>query len=384
MKLQYEREQEYRHWCKRLLQVTWWFVLLVCLAEVLIFLLKRLNGTAANTGEYVFTYILRPALVYVAVGALVHLLSRWLLRRRRYTPQALLYLTGVTAQVLMLAWTHSSVGAISAVFLFPVLMAVVFEKRWPLVYVGVLNLVCLLVFCYLLPPTYPMNAGAQPDFLTVVTAVAMLVASFLIAGMLLNRQSQLVEGIMAAHQQSKQDSLTKLYNHAAFYEQLDNYIRNYNTTGEEFCLIIIDLDNFKLINDRFGHAVGDVVITTLVATINEATSDKDEVFRYGGEEFTLLTRRNAEESVRLANAVLQQFSTTLSDASWGSPVTASAGVCAYNEERFGAKREFFAAADEALYEAKRTGKDRTVVWTEEMSRRWGAFEQETPQEEQAE
>lgn len=357
------------------MQLAWSFVVISTLAELLVFTVEYYTGGAQNPQQYLFVYVLRPLAGYLLIMLVVQLASRWLLANGRYMQQAMVYLTGAVGVVTLLCWTHATVPPVHLLFAFPILLSLVYSRQWLLNYSGAISLLGLCVVLFLLPPTWPLHQGESPDYVNVVSTIAILAAFYFLAIMLLRRQQGLLEKVETAHKKSKQDSLTQLYNHAAFYEELDERIIGYNKKGRQFTLIIFDLDNFKSINDRFGHAVGDVVITTLVSCIRAALREGEEAFRYGGEEFTVLSYHSAEECVQMANDVLASFTSTLSDPSWGRPLTCSAGVARYEGERFGAKREFFAAADEALYQAKRCGKNQTVLWDEALSRRWMAFQQ---------
>ncbi len=374
MKLRYEQDQEYSRWCRSSIHLVWIFVATVLLVEICFFAMQLASDSNADVYEYLVIYIVRPFIVYGILLAAMHLFSDYLLKKKRYVQQAVMYLTAVSLGSLSIVWTHSDIAVAHMVLAFPVLLSVIYVERWALYYTFFLNLIFFFIFVYILPPTYPLNAGMRPSNINIVVMVAMMVGAFGLAGMLRKRQQVLIDGIVAAHNKSKQDSLTGLYNHAAFYERLDEYILQQKSDETGFCLIVLDIDNFKSVNDRFGHAVGDVVITTLVSTIKASLRKDEEAFRYGGEEFTVLSSRSPQQGQELAEEIITNFRNTLSDTSWGTPVTCSAGVCAYNAERFGARREFFAAADEALYEAKSTGKDRAVLWSEEYSRRWKAFE----------
>lgn len=182
--------------------------------------------------------------------------------------------------------------------------------------------------------------------------------------LVLDRLQSYVQATTEANKRSMCDSLTQLFNHASFYEQLDEHIVRNAREGRAFCLIIFDLDDFKRINDQYGHDIGDVVLLTLVDAINDAIEGEDIAFRYGGEEFTVLTPRAVNDSLALAETVRTAFAAaSVTALPHRMAATVSGGVCAFDGARFPGRREFFAAADEALYAAKRTGKNRTVLWT---------------------
>jgi diguanylate cyclase (GGDEF)-like protein len=134
-------------------------------------------------------------------------------------------------------------------------------------------------------------------------------------------------------------------------------------TGEPLALIVIDLDDFKRLNDRFGHAVGDAVLKHVAVVMSGVVREMDLLARYGGEEFALLASQTTlEGAVALAEklrlAISQaRFSVPNSDGPIEVEVTASLGVAAFR----GDQKAFFNDADQALYRAKSLGKDCVVV-----------------------
>jgi diguanylate cyclase (GGDEF)-like protein len=134
------------------------------------------------------------------------------------------------------------------------------------------------------------------------------------------------------------------------------------------CLVLADLDDFKRVNDRWGHAAGDEVLIAFAATLRETVRESDTAGRWGGEEFALiLTGTDADGGARLAErarVALEARSVRLPDGSEVT-VTASFGVaCCPDWSEAG---ELLAAADSALYEAKRSGKNRVARAAESAS-----------------
>jgi diguanylate cyclase (GGDEF)-like protein len=159
------------------------------------------------------------------------------------------------------------------------------------------------------------------------------------------------------------DDLTKLHNHRFFHEHLPREMKRAVRTGEPLTLIVIDLDDFKGLNDRFGHAVGDAVLHQVAVVMSGVVREMDLLARYGGEEFALLASRTSldgavalAEKIRLAISHAR-FSVMTGDGPIQIQVTASLGVAAFR----GDEKAFFNDADRALYRAKALGKDCVVV-----------------------
>ncbi len=159
------------------------------------------------------------------------------------------------------------------------------------------------------------------------------------------------------------DELTRLHNHRFFRDHLPLEISRAERTGEPLCLVLIDLDDFKQLNDRFGHAVGDAVLRKVADVMRAAVRDMDLLARYGGEEFALLASQTSlEGAVSLAEKIRSaiaraNFSVVDPEGPKGVRVTASFGVAQYR----GDEKALFTEADRALYRAKAQGKDCVVI-----------------------
>ena len=153
------------------------------------------------------------------------------------------------------------------------------------------------------------------------------------------------------------DPLTGLYRPEFFNEALEVELRRVQRYGGEVSLVMLDLDDFKQVNDRHGHATGNEVLRQAGGVVRSAARDSDVAARFGGEELVLLVRGGESSATAAAVRVVSGLrALRFAD---GLRVTCSAGVAALAEG--GDSASLFASADEALYEAKRRGKDRVVL-----------------------
>ena len=196
--------------------------------------------------------------------------------------------------------------------------------------------------------------------------VTVFIACGLVARLLLSRVHEAMEIAQSlAHEKEilnrelLRDQFTKLFNHTAFYERLDEHIQDFKHNKSIFSLIVIDIDDFKKVNDTFGHDMGDVVLLGVVDAINSEMSEGDSAYRYGGEEFVVLCRKPLEYTVELAERIRKHVESNIYQSPLNKNVTISLGVCEYDNS-FGGRREFFAAADKVLYDAKHSGKNKTL------------------------
>ncbi|MBX5483882.1 MAG: GGDEF domain-containing protein [Myxococcaceae bacterium] len=158
------------------------------------------------------------------------------------------------------------------------------------------------------------------------------------------------------------DGLTQIFNRRYFEEALDREISRCRRYGRALSLILIDIDHFKLINDTYGHLAGDHVLKQLASTVKTKIRREDVFARYGGEEFALLlpeveargAQAMAEKTRRLVEAQKFRFDRQT------IPVTISLGLATMSPgERDG--KELIRAADEKLYAAKQSGRNRVCA-----------------------
>jgi diguanylate cyclase (GGDEF)-like protein len=175
------------------------------------------------------------------------------------------------------------------------------------------------------------------------------------------RHQELLQANEVLEQLSITDGLTKLHNHRHFQEQFAREARRAERTPSPFCLVLVDIDNFKRLNDDLGHSAGDRVLEAVAVGLNAATRETDYVARYGGEEFALLLPdTEIEGGVALAEKLrmcISALELPVIGPEGRVRVTASFGVAQYRRST----SETFDAADRALYEAKAGGKDCVVA-----------------------
>ena len=152
------------------------------------------------------------------------------------------------------------------------------------------------------------------------------------------------------------DPLTGLGNHRHFHDRLERELIEAERNGESFSLCLVDVDDFKRVNDLFGHPAGDRVLSRLATTLRQ----NGEAFRLGGDEFALLLPEYDEsEAVATAESIIERIANLGLD-SIGS-VTVSAGVATFPRQAPD-RGELIRLADSALYWAKENGKNRVHVY----------------------
>ena len=194
--------------------------------------------------------------------------------------------------------------------------------------------------------------------------------------------STLIQNVLDAkrHKElSKEDSLTGLYNDRYFHIQLDMEVKKAREQRKELSLIFFDLDNFKFVNDSYGHLAGSRVLTEVGGILRDVVQAENAVIaRYGGDEFVIiLPDINYAQAFKIGNDIKESIKHHIfleETSRYGDPayhikgaITTSVGVASYldcitMERKFEEdKNLFIKLADEAMYRAKETGRDKVCL-----------------------
>lgn len=165
------------------------------------------------------------------------------------------------------------------------------------------------------------------------------------------------------------DGLTGLYNHAYFQKRLDEEIDRAARHKRSLSLIMLDLDNFKIFNDTWGHQEGDLVLKWFSEILNKSIRNHDIAARYGGEEFVVILPETDAQSAmvvaeRIVDAARRHSSATMG---MGRHVTVSAGISTFPTHGSN-KHNLITGADTALYQAKTEGKNQAVAFSTDGTR----------------
>jgi len=155
------------------------------------------------------------------------------------------------------------------------------------------------------------------------------------------------------------DSLTGLYVHKHFHQRLRDEVRRSLRNNIDISLLLLDLDDFKLYNDRYGHSAGDLVLKHISSILKDFAESGDIISRYGGEEFALLLlNKDKKAAMKIAERIRRGITETpLVLRRANTTVTVSVGVATFQAEAKTAEK-FLMLADSRLYKAKEAGKNR--------------------------
>ena len=163
---------------------------------------------------------------------------------------------------------------------------------------------------------------------------------------------------------AEHDPATGCLNRRGFARALDTALANASATGSDVALLALDVDHFKRINDAFGHSVGDAVLCDVAAALTEIVCDAGVVARLGGEEFSvLLPSADAEAAGVMAERMLARVRLDEGVAhAHGAAITMSVGIAVERVTSLHDSAAIRARSDEALYVAKRAGRNRVLLW----------------------
>src|SRR4029079_11686504 len=162
--------------------------------------------------------------------------------------------------------------------------------------------------------------------------------------------------------QAQTDPLTGLFNHRAFHERLRQALADASRSHDAVSLLMLDIDDFKRVNDVYGHGAGDEILRSLADTLKDAVRTSDVVYRLGGEEFAVvIASRSAQNAERLAHRLVERVEAT--EFVPAVRITISVGLARGPEHAMN-PRELIACAEAAMMTAKARGKNQIVLYDE--------------------
>ncbi len=254
----------------------------------------------------------------------------------------------VVSIVFGIGWIRFLTGpefAFSLFYLFPI---IVFTWRKGLF--GGILISLLSAISWLIGDLYMVDRFSRPH--VPFFNVSFRLAVFLFIVFLIVRYKRIMESLKT---QAMMDPLTGITNRRAFFQLAKTEIDRSRRYDNPFSVLVLDIDDFKQINDQFGHHTGDDLLITVGETIKQHVRAIDIVSRFGGDEFViLLIKTNRDAAFRIAQKIRQQLLYTMQKHHW--PVTFSMGLVTF---LFAPETvdETIKVADELMYQVKNNGKD---------------------------
>lgn len=355
-------ETIYIKWRKILLRTNIYVAILIFMIEVLMFFfLRSANLIVTSIDNYLISYLFLPT----AANILIILAGMFIIRK--LPPESLLinYIPAVQ-QVLIgmvVASTHYVFSATLCVFCLPIFATIVFSDKRVTRNVGFLCFLAL-TFEMIVRQISPFRLYNEGFFAAEgIVAYTILIATAMICNVLIDFQKEKSLIIQQSYlrqlemkDQLYKDQKTGLYGHTIFMNTLDHLVKLAERTNLAFALAIIDIDDFKKINDNYGHLKGDQVIFALANLLKREFCENLFTARFGGEEFAIIF---SESQVEHAEEFLEKLRAEFAGMKYSftdEAVTISIGIATWQAGL--SLENLFDHADSAMYTAKSIGKNR--------------------------
>lgn len=328
-----------------------WRCFLVCIAIEIIFAITYCYMGDILWQDYFVDFLMKP---FILQGLVLMITKVIFYFSKEHLNDFALDIVGILSSnllVLIMVWTFSSEPCIGFVLLMPIMLVSVYKRKELIKVQMVITFAIFVMYrLWFLPNSKYMLQDEVWGDIFIFIGVAVMFAFV---------EEQVRKSSAQVDIQVWKDSLTNLYNHEAFYEELESWMKQFETEKEPFCILVADIDNFKKVNDTYGHAYGDEVIRIISRVMEKNRGSKDFVARYGGEEFAMIMpSRQVKEAVLMADKIRKEFAAQRFETEDGEKsFTISIGVAEYNQP-YRTSSAFFEEADKALYQAKASGKNK--------------------------
>ncbi|MGP4039225.1 GGDEF domain-containing protein [Gracilibacillus sp. D59] len=353
-------------WTKKILYIYWLMVIIAFLGQT-IGLVVTIYFYPDNITSFTIYKLIIPS--SIQVGSL--LITHYVIHHKQVYSSKLLMISGTLAALVTIV-SHPNVPGLQLLFLLAMAVSLIYFDKRKLRFSLIVNLIALSSI-YALPSI--REAGTIYSYFSYHIV---LWAGYVAYLLILERGNEVFQFLQRAAEKEKElivksammerlskvDALTGHYNHKTFHEYLDFLHEQSISQGMPLQLALVDIDNFKQINDSYGHTKGDLVLKRVATAIAEQVTEDDIVARYGGEEFAvLLTNKSLEEAYETIESlrlyIANQYHEELNEN-----ITVSVGLKGLTSDM--SKETFFQQADELLYKAKRNGKNQVMYDNEDQ------------------
>ncbi len=333
----------------------------VSLFEIIGYIILVFSGVEAFAldNAYLWYGVVAP----IIVNVVTHIVARCIVKSptvsRKRKNQSIIAAALITS--LVVAVIHKEYTVTGCAFIFPMMLSAMFNDKKLLntsFLASIFILLCVVAAFWL------------DKAITLTTALNLFILfgfawiSYLCGKISINFSKQAYTTIDSQAQENdklmevvRKDQMTGLYNHNTFITHLDKIVSGNHS--EAICLVMLDVDDFKTINDTYGHDCGDMVLIRIAKMLKKHCGIKDVAYRYGGEEFAVIFKGKTEAEVcSIMQSVLNTFR-TYKFSFTKELFTFSAGVARFKKGM--TQDNFFDAADQTLYDAKHQGKNRILL-----------------------
>lgn len=352
-------------WRKQINCILLFMTIAITLLEVSYYFYLMNSGalTTKESDGYVSTCIFYPSLINYCC-----LLINFVFQRKNTIADTYKNVSMIATTIILCTvtvWVHYTIISALSIFVMPIVLSAIFVDRKKMY--GICAL-CIAIMGVCAVHTYSKLQGNSFLIRNIVVVFFMAFIACLLSNIIMTyieeRKAELISSYQAQmilNRKVKMDPLTNLYNQKTFFNKLKESVELAEYQNEVFSMAILDIDNFKAINDTYGHSAGNQILEGLSDLMGLVFSPKTEfVARYGGEEFGIIFKgMTGEQAYERIEQLRRHFSDSRLSCVGKIHVTFSGGIAQYNPGE--GKNTLFNRADAALYEAKREGKNQTVT-----------------------
>ncbi len=364
--------QKWNKTTRSLMKLNLELIILVFLSALAACAIHFADGTAAGS---IFMFCLQHAVLPGFVGLLLYLCATVLLHKKSANAAFLRYVPVILCLLLCfnISIWYADYSFYDAVFLFPLFLTVIFTDKRMSRLVMLFSLALLLLSD--LFGLFFRSGDAAPvtgiSIFRLVLSLCIYVFAYMLALVIIDsiaKKDKKIEESMDMRnklaEELKHDHLTGLYSLGTYEKLMIDFTAEAEANRTPLCMAIIDIDNFKKVNDNYGHAQGNVVLVALSELLQNHCTGREAVARYGGEEFVIFfPNTNIAVAFTKLDEMRRAFaSLTFDFLPEGKHITFSTGLAAYPGNKY-SNEFFFELADKAMYEAKDSGKNRICVQT---------------------
>ncbi|MGN8646078.1 GGDEF domain-containing protein [Gracilibacillus sp. HCP3S3_G5_1] len=346
-----------RLWTKRILYIYWLMVIIAFLGQI-VGLFITIYYYPDDTGEFTVKKLIIPS----SIQTVLLLITHYFIDKKEIYSSKLLSISGTMVAVVTVVF-HPQIPGVEILFLLAMAVILIYFDKKKLRFSLIINVIALTSL-YALP-----SIREASTFYEYFIYHFILFGGYIVYLLIMERGNEVFQILQRAAEKEKElivksaimerltkvDALTELYNHKTFHEYLDFLYEQSISQGMPLQLALIDIDNFKMINDLYGHSNGDLVLKRVARAIASQMTEDDIAARYGGEEFAiLLTNKSLKEAYHIIDN-LRLYIANQYHEELDKNITVSIGLKALTEDI--SKESFFQRADELLYKAKHNGKN---------------------------
>lgn len=361
-----ELELVYKSWRGKLLFTNFLLTMLLCIVEILMFFILREQNLIEQPFEVYFQYFLfRPTfinLMIVLIGFIVIKLISPQSVYINYIP-----ILQMATICMVIASTHNIFSVSLCLLCFPLFATIMFSDKRMTRIIGIVSLLFQII-TLLTRKFSAFKPKSDPYFYSeAFVAVAILGAAYILCYVLIKFSEEKTSIIHNSYLEQiemkellNRDQKTGLFSHSIFMNTLDQMVDIAHNTTNTFAVAVIDIDDFKKINDTYGHLKGDQILIILAEIMKKLFGDNQFVARYGGEEFAIIFSEdellNGMELLEKLRKAVKSYKFDCID----TMISISIGFAHW--KKGWTSEQLFEAADNAMYQSKLGGKNRITVY----------------------